>query len=169
MEKKEVKVKDSRMYSLIVLFDMHTDFFGKAIEGISDKDSQNRLNTKAVHPAWIAGSITQERFELANNLLDKDDKQAAYELFENHKGIQDTVKYPSLSEFKKDWDKVSPALREALSNATTEKLDTSFEMMPGAKMTYYELYSFMMYREANMIGQLALWRRLLGYEGIKYM
>jgi len=27
----------------------------------------------------------------------------------------------------------------------------------------------MIYREANIIGQLALWRRLLGYAGINYM
>ena len=168
MEKKEIKVTDCRMHSLIALFDMHTDFFVKAIDGISDKDSVNRMNTKAVHPAWITGSVIQERFELLNGFNESDNKQAAHELFDNHKGIQDDVTYPSLTEFKKDWDKVSPMLREALSNATTEKLDTSFEMMPGMSMTYYELYTFMSYREANMIGQLALWRRLMDYPAIKY-
>ena len=50
-----------------------------------------------------------------------------------------------------------------------DKLDESFEMMPGMKMTYYELITFIIYREANIIGQLALWRRLLGYEAMKYM
>ena len=40
--------------------------------------------------------------------------------------------------------------------------------MGGMKMTYHELISFTIYREANMIGQLALWRRLLGYPALKY-
>ena len=40
--------------------------------------------------------------------------------------------------------------------------------MGGMKMTYYELISFTIYREASIIGQLALWRRLLGYPALKY-
>jgi len=35
-------------------------------------------------------------------------------------------------------------------------------------MPYFDLIAFMTYREANLIGQIILWRRLLGYEGIKY-
>jgi hypothetical protein len=42
-------------------------------------------------------------------------------------------------------------------------------MMPGDSMRFYELVSFMTYREANCIGQIALWRRLLGYDAMKYM
>ena len=157
------------MQSLITLYDMHTDFFSKAIDGISDENAQNRLNTKANHIAWITGSLVQERFELAK-IFGINDAQAADELFKNHKGIQDGVKYPSLSEFKKGWDKISPQLREKLVNVSNEKLDEIFEM-PGEdfKMSYYELFSFMTYREANCIGQIALWRRLLGLEAMKYM
>lgn len=165
----EIKTASTRMQSLITLFDMHTDFFGKAIDGILDENAQNRLNTKANHVAWITGSLVQERFELAKN-FGIAETQAADELFKNHKGIQDGVKYPSLSEFKKDWDKISPRLREKLVNVTDEKLDEIFEM-PGEdfKMSYYELFSFMAYREANCIGQIALWRRLLGLAAMKYM
>jgi hypothetical protein len=36
-------------------------------------------------------------------------------------------------------------------------------------MSFYELVSFMIYREANCIGQVALWRRLLGYAALNYM
>jgi hypothetical protein len=92
----ETKTKSSRMHSLVILFDMHTDFLRKAIEGISDKDTNNRLNTKANHIAWITGSLVQERFELAG-MLGKDFKQNAFELFKNHQGIQDGVTYPSLA------------------------------------------------------------------------
>ncbi len=161
-------MKDSRMFSLIVLYDMHTGYFGKVTDGISDKDAHNRLNTKANHIAWLTGSLVQERYELAKS-LGIDRKQAAYELFKDHKGIQDNITYPSLAEFKKDWDSISPALRTALANVGDQKLDSSFEMMPGESMTYFDLIAFMMYREANCIGQIALWRRLLGYEAMKYM
>ena len=97
------------------------------------------------------------------------DKQQAHELFVHNKGIQEGVEYPLLEQYKKDWDHITPKLKEALQTISDEKLDEQFEMMPGYKMTYYELTGFIIYREANCIGQLALWRRLLGYEAMKYM
>ena len=48
-----------------------------------------------------------------------------------------------------------------------KKLDSLFDM-GSWKMTYYELVSFTIYREASIIGQIALWRRLLDYPGMKY-
>lgn len=166
MEK--INVKDSRMSSVVVLYDMHTTYFPNVIVNISDIDSHNRLNTKANHIAWLTGSLVEQRFEIAN-MLGSDVKQAAHELFKDNKGIQDNITYPSLPEFKKDWETISPLLKESLVNISSEKLDESFEMMPGMKMTYYELITFIIYREANIIGQIALWRRLLGYEAMKYM
>lgn len=166
----EIKTKSTRMHSIIKLYDMHTNFYSKAIEGISDKDSHNRLNSKANHIAWLAGSLVQERYDLTGLLGGTKEVQKAVELFKNHKGIQDDAAYPPLAEFKKDWDKISPVLRNTLSDLSDEKLDSIFEMpeMPGMKMSYYDLITFMTYREANCIGQIILWRRLLGYEGIKY-
>lgn len=164
----KTKTASSRMESLVSLYDMHTDFFAKAIEGISEKDAHNRMDTKANHPAWIAGSMVEGRFELAKDLgPDKDLRQEAYELFENHQGIKDGAEYPAMSSYLNDWKRISPLLRKLFVDLTDEKLDSLFEM-PEMKMTYYEFISFIVYREANMIGQLALWRRLLGYDAIKY-
>ena len=163
----KTKPVSNRMFSLVVLYDMQTTFFANAIEGLSDDDRHQRLNTKANHIAWLTGSLVEQRYEIAN-LLGSDLKQSAHELFKDNKGIQDDITYPSLTEFKKDWESITPVLREALINADDKKLDESFEMMPGMSMTYYDLISFCSYREANCIGQIALWRRLLGYPGMKY-
>jgi hypothetical protein len=166
----EIKTASSRMHSLVALYDMHTSFFSKAIAGISDEDSHNRLNTAANHTAWIAGSMVHERYEMANLLDGGSRKHNADELFKNHQSIKNDAKYPPLAEYDKDWKVITPELREIYSGITDEKLDSIFEMpdMPEMKMTYFELISFMIYREANIIGQLILWRRLLGYEGIRY-
>ncbi len=162
------QTNSNRMSSLIVLYDMHTTFFSSALDGISDNDAHNRLNTKANHIAWLTGSLVQQRYEIATS-LGADRKQAAHELFKDNKGIQDNITYPSLAEFKKDWESITPVLREALVNVSDEKLDQSFEMMPEMRMTYFDLITFIIYREANIIGQIALWRRLLSYEAMKYM
>lgn len=117
----------------------------------------------------LRGSFVNERFEGARKFSSEIPQQQTGELFKNHQGIQDDKAYPSLADFKKDVDRISPILRNALVNITDEKLDEKFEMMPGMSMTHYELITFMTYREASLIGQIALWRRLLGYEGMKYM
>jgi hypothetical protein len=94
-------------------------------------------------------------------------KQNGEELFKDNKGIQDDAKYPATDEYLKDWEKISPIAREALMSMDDEKLDREIDM-GFMKMTYYELLSFTIYREASIIGQIALWRRLLNYPALKY-
>ena len=89
--------------------------------------------------------------------------------FDNNQGIKDNIVYPQLDQFKKDWDRITPELRNAFMHVTDQKLDSEFDMMPEMKMKIYDLVTFITYREANCIGQIALWRRLLGYEPMKYM
>lgn len=163
----ESKPKSSRLYSLVVLYDMHTNYFMNALADISDDDAHERLNTKANHIAWLAGSLVQERYELAN-IFGLAIKSEADELFKDHKGIQDLERYPTLAEYVKDWEKITPLLRDQLLNASDEKLDEILTY-PGMSFSVFEMTSFDIYREANCIGQIALWRRLLGYEPIKYM
>ena len=161
-------VNDQRMFSLVVLYDMHTTFFKNVLDGISDKDAHQRLDTKANHVAWLTGSLVEQRYELAG-MLGVSKMSSANDLFKDNQGIKDGVTYPSLDTFRKDWDAITPELRAALCEVTTEKLDEQFEMMPGMNMSHYDLVTFIIYREANCIGQIALWRRLLGYEAMKYM
>ncbi|MNL47555.1 hypothetical protein D3C87_1703490 [compost metagenome] len=100
-------------------------------------------------------------------LLGVQQEPAANELFKDHKGIQDDVTYPSLEVFKNDWKKISPLLREAFIKVTDERLNAMVEM-PGMTFSVFEYVTFLIYREANCIGQIALWRRLMGYDGLKY-
>jgi hypothetical protein len=160
--------EDNRLISIVGLFDLQTPLFNSVLDGISDKDAHNRLGTKANHIAWLAGSLTEQRYELANLLTGSSLQQSAHSLFAHNAGIKDGLEYPSLEQFKQDWKTITPIAREGLVNATAEKLDSIFKM-PEMQFPYYELIKFTIYREANCIGQIALWRRLLGYEPMKYM
>ncbi|TCD26192.1 DinB family protein [Pedobacter psychrodurus] len=156
----------SRMYGFIVLYEMQTDFLIRALDGIDQKDAQKRLE-KANHIAWITGSVVHGRYFLAKS-FGIDIPSITDELFANNKGIIDDATYPSLADFIKDWAAISPKLQEALTQATDEKLEEKLSM-PGMEITLFEMISFSSYREANCIGQIALWRRLLGYPGMNYM
>lgn len=159
---------ESKLSELIELYDMQTTFFKSALDGISDADRHNRLNTKANHIAWLAGSAVEQRYEMARQ-FGHNEKQQGHDLFTENKGIQDNASYPTLDTYRTDWDRIAPVLRDALVNATDEQLAIKIDMGPGVSYTVKEMLGFSSYREANVIGQIALWRRLLGYDGMKYM
>ncbi|WP_316839384.1 DinB family protein [Pedobacter gandavensis] len=156
----------SRMQGLLALFDMQTNFLAKALDGISEENMYNRLNTQANHMAWLAGSLVGQRFWMIKE-TNPGLQQTGHDLFSDHKGILEGAKYPTKEEYLKDWERVSPIARKALIAIDDEKLDSEIDM-GFMKMTYYEMITFTIYREASIIGQLALWRRLLGYPGLKY-
>lgn len=162
----KTQTASTRTQGFITLFDYHTSFFSRALDGISKEDMHNRLKTQANHPAWLAGALVNQRFMMASE-TGTGQKQTGEELFKNNKGIQEGATYPTNEEYISDWNRITPEAREALVKIDDKKLDSLFEM-EGMKMTYYELISFTIYREASMIGQLALWRRLLGYPALKY-
>jgi hypothetical protein len=157
----------SKLYGIIVLYEMHTDFLLRALEGIKETDAQKRLDTEANHIAWITGSVVAGRYMLAKS-FGIDLESTTGDLFKDNKGIIADADYPTLDAFKKDWEKISPLLQEALNKASDAQLNEPFEM-PGMKISMFEMISFSTYRDANCIGQIALWRRLLGYTGMNYM
>jgi hypothetical protein len=166
-----ITVKDSRLYALVFLYDLHTKLFHNVIEGISDTDAHNRLNTKANHIAWIAGSLVNGRYGLGN-VLGIDQKQTSPEFFEGYKSIQDGATYPPLAEYKKDWETISPLFRNTLVHLTTDQLngEDPFGMSgdSGEKFTLFDTIAFIVDRESYCIGQIGIFRRLLGYEAMKY-
>jgi hypothetical protein len=161
-----MQTASTRTQALLALFDYQTSFFPKALEGISEEDMHNRLNTQANHPAWLAGSLVQQRFMMASE-TGTGLRQTGEDLFRNNNGIQADVQYPAVAEYLDDWQRITLEAREALVSISDQKLDSEIDM-GGMKMTYYEMICFSIYREASIIGQLALWRRLLGYPALKY-
>ncbi len=162
----QTQTASTRTQGLLTLFDYQTGFFARALDGMSEEDMHNRLNTEANHPAWLTGSLVQQRFLMASE-TGTGQKQTGEELFKNHQGIQAGAKYPTVAEYMKDWERITPEAREALVRIDDKKLDSEIDM-GGMKMTYYDMICFTIYREASLIGQLALWRRLLGYPALKY-
>lgn len=161
-----LEAKDARIVTILAMYDMQTQYFFSVLDGISDDDAHQRLGTKANHIAWLSGSLLQQRYELAN-LLGSDKKPRSNELFRDFQGIKENVTYPALDQYRQDWEAITPVLRLAMQKAGGEKLEEVLDM-GGMKMTYFELICFTIYREANCIGQIALWRRLLGYPPMKY-
>jgi len=163
----QVTDKKTALQVLISLYDFHSRLFNNVIVEISDEDANKRLNTKANHVAWLTGSLVNARYDLAR-AIDIHQQQATGELFKNNKGIQDDAAYPTLAEFKQDWEKISAPLKDALANLSEDQLNGPDPFgMPG-NMKLFDSIMFLIDRESYCIGQIGLWRRLLGYAAMKY-
>ena len=165
----KTKAKSNRIEPLLFLYDLHTELFPNVITGITADDAHKRLDSKANHVAWIAGSLVQQRVDLVNDFGGKAELQAK-ELFSNFQGIKDDVRYPELETYNKDWQIVSKALRDILTETTDEKLDSIYKIpdMPEMDMPFFDMVGYSIHRESYLIGQIGLWRRLLGYPAMKY-
>lgn len=97
-----METKKAMMPVNISIHDWHTKLYKNVIDGVSDNDAHNRLNTKANHVAWIAGSLVYGRYELAKLLGLNPDQLTYHELFKDFKGIRDNATYPSIEEYRKD-------------------------------------------------------------------
>lgn len=171
METKQVV--DSQLNLLLTMYDLHTTYYNNVIDGISDKDTHNRLNTKANHIAWIAGSIVHARYELAYAIgVDKNqvaEDKSLYALFKDYQGIQDNATYPSLSEYRKAWQAITPVLKDHLMDLREEQLNGPDPFnMPGEEINLLMAITYCIDRESYCIGQIGLYRRLLGYEAMKW-
>ena len=161
-------LKKSATEVLIDLYDHHTKLFYNVLVDISDKDAANRLGTKANHIAWLAGSLVQGRYSLAN-AVGISLKQTSDALFNNYQGIKEDVTYPSLEEYKKDWSTITPLLKDTILNLTEEQWNGPDPFkMPGGDYTLFDTFMFCTDRESYCIGQIALYRRLLDYAAMKY-
>ncbi len=160
------KTASHRTQGFLSLFDMQTTYFNRALDGISDEDAYQRLNTPANHIAWLAGALVNQRFSMASE-AQHDEVQTGGDLFADFKGLQTDAKYPTLEQYRSDWQKITPIARQQLIDIDDKKLDSDFDMGE-MKMTYYDLLSFTIYREASILGQIALWRRLLNYPAMRY-
>ena len=161
-------IKNFSIDTIIVLYDLHTRLFFNVIDKITDEDAHNRLCTEANHIAWLTGSLVHERFELAN-AAGLSLRHSSIDLFKCHRGIEKNTIYPSLEEFKKDWKNISPILRTSLVNLTDSQLQSIDQYgVPGDELKFVNAITFSIDRESYFIRQIGLYRRLLGYDAMKY-
>jgi hypothetical protein len=161
--------KKATQEMILGLYDYHTRLFNNVLVDITDTDAQQRLNTPANHMAWLAGSLVQGRYSLAQLIGGSKLVQTSNDLFKDFQGIKDDVTYPSLDEFRKDWAQISQELRDIIAGMNEEQMEAPDPYkMPGGDYTVLDTLVFCGDREAYCIGQLGLWRRLLGYQAMKY-
>lgn len=154
--------------TLLDQVNLHTRLFNNVLLDISEKDAANRISNEVNHLLWLSGSMVSVRY-LMSNLLGKFLMEPFPELFSNNKAIQDNVDYPSLNEQIKEWEIISKRLKEYLVDSSKEGLlQESIIKFPMSGNTVFHALTFLVHREAYVLGQMGLLRKAYGYEAMKY-
>lgn len=158
------------MNTLLEQVKLHSTLFCNALCDISNEDAQRRVNNQTNHIAWLAGALVSGRYEVAA-MLGIQQKETFAELFAGNKGIQEDIVYPHLNKLENDWLTISPILTETLSSLTDEQTATiasPFEEYYIIEDSFMGAITFIIDRESYIIGQIALLRKIFGYNAMEY-
>ncbi|RXM50393.1 MULTISPECIES: DinB family protein [unclassified Chryseobacterium] len=162
--------KSKKMELIIPAYRMHTQSFMNVLDGISEEDALKRIENKTNHIVWMAGNFVNMRYGLGM-VLGLQDQDPNNDLFFQGKTLDESLKYPTLADLKKNFHEVSPKVYQKLWEVTDEELDEIFEIgmnIPFIKETKLNFAGMCIGREDYLSGQIGLMRRILDYPGMKY-
>lgn len=163
-------IKSNFLRIVIPTFRMHTQLFNNVLEGINETDAKYRVKGNTNHIVWMADNMVNARFWLAKvlNLAEEDPHES---LFKDAKALNENYLYPTLDALLVQWHKISPSLLEKLRQMSDEELllpcllgmETLF-----IDENYLNAIGMCIDREAYLMGQLGLMRKILGYDAMQY-
>ena len=165
----------SSIQTIAKQFALHTRLFNNVLEDIDDNKGSERLSDHVNHLQWIAGHLTNSRHNFAP-MLGLSTTFPFKELYTdttqpppNNRAIDASIKYPSLSEIKKYWNKLAPSFVESTSKLGAEQLTSElpFSVPIGGK-TLLDLFAFLASHESYHIGQMSIIRKQLGKAAMSY-
>ncbi|WP_336687923.1 DinB family protein [Chryseobacterium bernardetii] len=162
--------KSKKVEIIIPAYRMHTQSFVNVLDGISEEDALKRIENKTNHIVWMAGNFVNMRYGLGAvlGLMEQDPYN---ELFFQGKALDESYKYPTLADLKKNFHDISAKVYQKLLEVTDEELDEIFEIgmnIPFIKETKLNFIGMCIGREDYLSGQIGLMRRILDYPGMKY-
>lgn len=162
--------KSKKMELIIPAYRMHTQSFVNVLDGISEEDALKRIENKTNHIVWMAGNFVNMRYGLGM-VLGLQDQDPNNDLFFQGKALDESYKYPTLADLKKNFHDISAKVYKKLFEVTDEELDEIFEIgmnIPFIKETKLNFVGMCIGREDYLSGQIGLMRRILDYPGMKY-
>ncbi|MCO5277889.1 MAG: DinB family protein [Saprospiraceae bacterium] len=158
---------------LLKQFDLLDRWFKTALDNLSDKETNQRIDPKMNHIKYIAGHLFHTNYIFAQFAGVKAEPKWS-DLFAGQGKTKalDNYPYPDINEIIDEWEKLFPQVRAGLSNLSEEILNKEVPS-PIAQSgifdsTIRDLWTFFNYHQAYHIGQIGLLRKGLGKETMKY-
>ena len=155
---------------IIPAYRMHTQSFLQVLDGISEEDALKRVDGRTNHLVWMAGNYVNMRYGMAH-VLGLPDTDPNHDLFFMGKSLDEKNHYPSLKELLANFHSISAKVYARLLLVTDQELADAFPMGMGIPFIEEDKLNFIgmcIWREDYLCGQMALMRRILNYESIRY-
>jgi hypothetical protein len=162
-----ITVTKSTYHSELIL-DLNERLFINALEGVTEEQAKERLSDHNNPICWIAAHVLDSRYFMLV-FLGRPSKNPYGHLFENFRPFDPSLNYPTLTEVRSEWKKVSVLLREALNAVTDEQLDGESQIrVPVADATNGGALAFFAEHESYEIGQLGFLKKYYTKEAMSY-
>ena len=164
------KPKSQKLDIIIPAFRGHSQSFLMVIKGISEEDSLKRIEERTNHIIWMVGNFLDMRYAMGN-VLGLTEEFKYKDFFFQGKSLDESFAYPSLQDLIADFHRISPLVYQRLLQVTDEELNKAFPMGMNIDFFPEDVLNFVgmcIGREDYLCGQMALMRRILGYDAMKY-
>jgi hypothetical protein len=153
---------------LALILNMNSRLFINSLEGVTDQQAKERISDHSNPLCWLAGHTVSSRY-LMLLFLGKPAADPYKAMFENFKGYDATITYPTLAEAKAEWEKVTALLTEALASVSEEILAAEAPFKnPTGDFSNAGTLAFVTQHESYDIGQMAFLKKYYTKEAMKY-
>jgi uncharacterized damage-inducible protein DinB len=147
---------------------LHDALVRNCVEGVSEEDANEQSAPGTNTMAFLFAHLVNARYYMLG-LLGRPAADPLQELLGDVNSVEDATDMPSLDELLRMWAEVGPLLAAALDSASEELLaKESGTPFPVADRTLLGAVAFLIHHESYHLGQMAILRRLLGYEAMSY-
>ncbi len=156
------------LHALREIYALNTRLLLNCLDGVTDEQAQQRVTDSTNSLAFLACHLTDARCFLGEYLGSHIGNPHSA-LLTVARGIEDIPEFPPMSVIRKEWSSVARELAgilEGLSESTVAV--ASSQRFPVDDSTVLGGVTFLAQHESYHIGQMALLRKALGLEAMKY-
>jgi len=159
---------NSSINHLQSIFNLNTRLFINTLAGVTEELSEERVSGHSNSFKWVATHTVWARYNMLV-FLGKPTANPYPGLFENFKPYDAADKYPTLDEIKKEWQKGSELLQDALASVSEEHLAADSPLKsPIGDHSMGGTLAFLAQHESYDIGQLGFLKKFLTKEAMSY-
>lgn len=149
--------------TIIAQFDLQTSWFLNALENCSEDESNTRFSEHLNPIKWVAGHLTDARFTIHALISGSEINDPYKRLFSKGTNNQTDSSFPTIEQIQVDWITVSGLLKKALQGMPEEQWLSKPPFQTAIPdETLSGLIAYFAMHESFHIGQLSIYRKLLG-------
>lgn len=149
-------------------FRMNTRLYRNCLDGVDDEAARRRPSVGTNSLAFVALHLVDSRHFVAG-MIGAPAPHPFAALLQDARGIDNLLSIPRLTDIRDAWDAVSPVVEARLAALDDQELAApSPQRFPLDDATVAGALTFLAHHDSYHVGQMALLRKYLGFEPMRY-